>query len=427
MPAFDFSGIGVKAKSSDYGFLVDQLDIKRNQLETDGKLSPGDYDILTAEARKIYSHPGLSPAQRSNVLVKISQYSQEKQNSKQKDFNDISRLNRDFKDDVSTNAMMFGNNPSLLLRANSDALKAKLSRLSGSIDLLSNAGDDASAHINEFNQTLGDYNDALQALDDVKNHKPGQKSASNFVAYITTNSKGEITSVDIGKNGSKTGYAETNGLYGGLQVYGKPNTKDNGKNVFVLGDTQFKGSDLLIQDPSVPGSFRSAPLLSTDVSGGKNFGIVNATDVPKDINLATVRSQGSIPSGKFAEGQSGFLYENLGNGKYKKYIGKAAADKRAQITDSDVINIPSVMEKNILPSVEQTVDGSVPFTAPISPSSTPVPTSTQPQAQTPAPAPSGTSRTVSPTTRAPQSAGGIAQKALQVGKGILGYLFGGGE
>jgi hypothetical protein len=47
MANFDFSGIGVKAKTSaDYGFLVDKLDIKRNQLESDGKLSPGDYDLL---------------------------------------------------------------------------------------------------------------------------------------------------------------------------------------------------------------------------------------------------------------------------------------------------------------------------------------------------------------------------------------------
>src|SRR5436309_649399 len=110
MPAFDFSNITKKA-GTDFGFLVDQLDIKRNQLESDGKLSPGDYDLLTKQAQTIYAHPGLSPAQRSNVLVKISQYTQEKKVTAQKDSNDIKRLNNNLQDDHLKNAMLFGNNP----------------------------------------------------------------------------------------------------------------------------------------------------------------------------------------------------------------------------------------------------------------------------------------------------------------------------
>ena len=86
------------------------------------------------------------------------------------------------------------------------------------------------------------------------------------------------------------------------------------------------------------------------------------------------------------------------------------------------------MEQGILQSVTETIDGSKPFNPPVTPgASAPSAPVVGPQLQPQAPVPVGESRTPSPTVRAPRSAGGIAQKALNVGKGILGYLFGGGE
>lgn len=426
MPAFDFSGIRAKS-APDYGFLVDQLDIKRNQLESDGKLSPGDYDLLTKQAQQIFANPSLTPAQRSNVLVKISQYKSEKQTSSQKDLNDISRLNNSTQDDMRKNVMLFGNNPRVLLQANADALRMKIDRLSQSIDQLNYSGADASNHINEYNDTLGQYNDVLQAMDDVKNFKTGGKPTSNYVAYVTTNSKGEVTDVNVGKTGSKTGYAETNGLYGGLQIYGKVNRKEFGKNIFVIGNDTFSGSDLTIQDPTTPGAFRSAPLLSQGIAQGKNFGVI--PDQFKSVDLTQTRTQTAIPAGGFAQGANGFLYERLPNGQYKKYVN--TTPEKLGVSPNNIIKIPGTMEQYITPSVTETIDGSKPFnpvsSAPfIGPQLPPAASSTQPSAQSaPTTQGGGTSRTPGPTTRSPQDAQGLGSKIMSGAKSFLGSIFGG--
>ncbi len=429
MPAFDFSGIGVKAKASqDYGFLVDQLDIKRNQLESDGKLSPGDYDVLIKQARTIASSPALSPEQRSNVLVKISQYDQEKKNTRQKDLNDIKRLNNGVQDDERKNVMLFGNNPQVLLQANADALRMKIDSLSQSIDQLNYSGDDPSGHINEYTDTLQKYNDTLQALDDVKNHKPGEKSNSGFAAYIITNSSGEITDVQVDRVGSKTGYEETNGSYGGLQIYGKVNQKQNGKKIFKLGNDTFSGSDFMLQDPNNPMLMRSAPLLSDDVTKNSKNPYMVVPDILKEVDLTKVNPQRAIRAGGFAQSSNGFLYERLPSGQYKKYTN--TTPEKLGIPETNIIKIPQSMEQSLIPSVTETVDGSAPFIPPMSSAQPVVPntTSTQQQtAQAQQNVATGTSRTPSPTVRAPQSAGGIASKALNFGKGVLNYLFGGGE
>jgi len=425
MANFDFSGIGVKAKTSaDYGFLVDKLDIKRNQLESDGKLSPGDYDLLKKEAQSIYAHPGLSEAQRSNVLVKISQYDQEKKVNSQKDLNDIKRLTNETNDDFYKNSMLFGNDPELFLQSNSDALRLKMERLSESIDQLTFAGDDATNHIVEYQDALSEYQDMSQAFDDVKNHVAGQSPTSNYVAFVTTNSSGEISNVKIGRTGSNSGYVETNGLYGGLQIYGKVNRKENGKNVFQLGNETFSGSDLTIQDPSVPGAFRSAPLLSSDTKAGKNYGVI--VESYKDMDPTQMKSQSAIRSGGWAEGSNGFLYERLDDGSYKKYVN-TTKDKLG-IKDSDIIKIPSNMEQGILGSIKETVDGSVSNYAPvplnsasagqmsIAPKESQVPVEQQTQSM-------GTSRTPSPTVRAPSQSSGMASDLIKKAGGVLKYIF----
>ena len=425
MPVFDFSGIGLKAKASqDYGFLVDQLDIKRNQLESDGKLAPGDYDLLIKQARQIYSNPSLTKSQRSNVEVKLSQYEQEKRTSRQKDSNDITRLNNEIQDDLRKNVMLFGNNPSILLQANADALRLKIDRLSQSIDGLSNAGDDASSHTSEYNDALSEYNDILQSMDDVKNFQSGSKPTSNYVAYVTTNSSGEITDVKVGRTGSKTGYAETNGLYGGLQIYGKVNRKEFGKNIFKLGNETFSGSDLTIQDPTTPGAFRNAPLLSdsTKQAAGKNpYGLISGQF--KEVDLAQVRPQTSIRAGGFAQASNGFLYEKLPNGQYKKYLTAPEG-----INETNIIKIPKSMEAGIISNTVETIDGAQPFNPPVS-SGAVTPNTSVGTTQTQAPVReeqtvgTGTSRTPSPTVRAPSTASNIGKFLIEKAGGILGRIF----
>lgn len=426
MAVFDVSFLNKKLRPSnqDYGFLVDQLDIMRNRLESDGKLSPGDYDLLMKEANKAYSHPGLTPQQRSNIQVKISQYQSEKSKVSLKDNNDIARLNREIKDDSAKNIMLFGSNPLQLTQAKSDALRIKLSQLSQSINNLQSAGDDATSHLNEYNSTLQEYSDALQAAEDIKNFKSGSAPSSGFVAYLTTNSRGEITDVEIARTGSRTGYVETNGLYGGLQIYGKVNQKLNGKNVFQIGNTRFSGSDLIVSDPSTPGAFRAAPLLSEDTKAGRNLGVIPG--VYKEVDLASVRPQSYIPAGNWAESSDGFLYKALDNGKYQKYVN--AKKENLGITDNNLIRIPKSFESGIIPNVQETIDASaVPYTPPqptpaVFGPSLPTASTTPPAA--PALVGAGTSRTPSPLERAPQSAPGIAQRAFQAAGGFLGRLFG---
>ena len=204
MANFDVSFLNPKLRgtsSQDYGFLVDQLDIKRNQLEADGKLSPGDYKLLTAEAQKIYAHPGLTPAQRSNIEVKISSYQSDSNKNLSKDANNISRINREIKDDMSKIGLRFSNQPTKFLEAQAAAYNAKIDSLSESINQLEAAGDDATEHYNELTTTLDDYNNTLQALDDVTNYKGGSAPTSNYAAYVVTNSKGEVVDLKVDRVG----------------------------------------------------------------------------------------------------------------------------------------------------------------------------------------------------------------------------------
>ena len=146
MAVFDVSFLNPNAKrgSGGYGVLVDQLSILENQLESNGKLSAGDYDYLTSEAEKLRNHPSLTNDQRSNVDVKISAYKKGKQVSGLKDTQDIGRLNREMKDDFNKNSLLFENNPKVLLKANADALQAKLEMLTDSITSREGASDDSS-------------------------------------------------------------------------------------------------------------------------------------------------------------------------------------------------------------------------------------------------------------------------------------------
>lgn len=423
MAQFDVSFLNTKLKKTGggYNFLVDQLAIKENQLATDGKLSPGDYDILTNLANQIYTNPNLTSDQRSNVAVKISEYKQKKSNTAQKDTSDIDRMNRDVKDDVNATTMLYGNNPTALLDLRSKSLRNKLSTLADSIDNLQNAGDDASSHINEYSSTLNEYNDLLDAYDSVKNYQGGGKPAANVVAYVSTNSRGEITGVDFGRAGSKTGYLETNGLYGGLQVYGKLNKKDNGKNIFLLGNETFSAADVMVPDPENPLTMKASTLVAGSSKSGDRISTTQAGQY-KDIDTASLFTQTALRPGGWAKGEKGFLYQRGDDGKYKKYVN--ADPTKLGIADNEIISLPRTMESNILPFISETIDGSQPFNPPVNltaaPSPTPSPTPT-PSSSEPTSLP--TTRTRSPIERAASTVKDVAGKAMGAAKNFLGSLF----
>jgi hypothetical protein len=429
MATFDVSFLNPKlqkSSSQDYGFLTDQLTIKENSLASDGKLSPGDYDLLIAEGQKLYAHPGFTPEQRSNLAVKISTWQKSKKVSSLNDSQDITRLNNEVKDDGIKNSMLLASNPSAFMKATIASTKAKLNSLAESINRLQDAGDDASAHLLEYENTLNTYSDLMQASEDITNYQsaPSGKPTSAFAAYVTTNSKGEVTGINIEKAGSKTGYAETNGLYGGLPIYGNAKIL-NGKQTFKFGDQTFSAANILVPDPQNPGSFKNNKLVSESSQSAIGSGRTKATAGQYiDITPTTIRSQSVIPSGTYAMGSKGFIYQAKEDGSYKKLVNMTP--QSLGIDPNDIPAIPKDYENNlIIPRVSETVDGSNPINIPApmgmsTPAAPLQPTTTEQTTTTSG----GRPNTPSPTVRAPSSSMGIADKVMGAAKSFLGGLFG---
>lgn len=425
MPVFDVSFLNEKSRKSSgssYNTLVDQLSILQSQLEGDGKLAPGDYDYLISQGQKLLGVPGLTPDQRSNIQVKIAGYQKSKKTDTIKDTEGIDRLNRDVKDSVRQNITLLADKPNVLLQANADALQAKLTRLADSVNRLDSAGDDSSVHLNEYNSTLSELKDTLEALQDVEGYAGGAgKPGSQFVAYVTTNNKGEISDVEFGRVG-KGGFVQTNGLYGGLQVYGKVNAKESGKNVFMMGNTRFTAPDNLLPGPD--GSFTSSPLIAESSQKGKTFKTVSGTPYI-DLDPTSLKSQSTIDPGGWAVGEKGTLYQRQQDGSYRKYMNvKPEQYETLGISSNNMFRVPRSLEQGIIPGVRETIDAAggikvppapLPQTGGISP--TPTPTAT------PTPSPAGTPRTPSPTERAPSDAQSIASKVYSGAKGFLSNLF----
>lgn len=428
-----FANKATRSASQDYGVLVDQLDIMENSLAADGKLSPGDYKLLTAKAQELYGHPGLTPAQRSNIEVKISSYRSASSKTQLKDTQDISQLTNEAKDDERKASILFGNNPQKFLQAQAAIQQAKVSQLADAINTLDTSGQDSSAHTLEYNQAVSDLQDTLQALEVTKTHTPGAAPASDYVAYVTTNNNGEITGVQVGREGSQSGYLETNGLYGGLKIYGKLNRKENGKNVFLLGNQRYSAADVVIPGPD--GSLKTSTLVNESGQKGKSGTFTTAVAGYTDMDPAATPTQATIRAGGYAEGSNGFIYKKNTDGSYTKYVNGNAAN--LNISPNDIIKLPKSMEQSLIGNVTSTVDASVPV-----PSTLPAPQSVVPNT-----APTGispaTRATISaipagpmdrlpagspppqPTSSSPNTSGNIFQRTVQSAGGFLGRVFGG--
>lgn len=414
-----------KGSGGSYNILVDQLAVLENSLASDGQLSPGDYDLLVKRAQDIASHPGLTNDQRSNVLVKISSYQKGKSNNALDASDDIARLNREVTDDTRNNTMRNANDPSSFLNARAASLRLKAEQLGQTIDQRTLSGGDATAHNNELAATLQDLTDTLDAVDAVEGYSaaPSGKPIGNFVAYVKTNARGEIISVDVGRPGLKSGYAETSALMQGLQVYGEPNRKEGSQKVFRLGNTDYRGSDLQIQDPDNPLGFRDAPLMPSGVKAGGVYGTV--IEQYQDVTPDQVQPQRVLRPGDYARGKDGAIYFSNPAGGYRKY--KNMLPDQLGINPQSILDIPSNLESGINAQSNETVDG---LDSAFAPQSLPMgqydkmrtamPAPTAPS--TPAAASSaagGQSRTPAPVSRAPAGAGGLAQRTVQAAKGFI--------
>ncbi len=457
MAVFDvsFANKSIGGSGGDaYGTLVDQLTIMEDNLAADGKLSPGDYKLLTDQAQKVYTNPGLSKAQRSNIEVKIAGY---KSNSSQVDVanaSNVNELNSSAADDQRKASMLLGNSPIDFLKAQAQIQQAKVAQLADAINQMDTAGADSSTQLNAYNTALQDYQDTNAALAYVSSHKAGQAPTSDYGAYVTTNDQGEITDVKVGAVGSQSGYLETNGLYGGLKIYGKLNRTENGKNLFLLGNQKYSAPDIVVPGPD--GSMKASTLVNESMQQGKQGTFTSAVSGYSEMDSANTKTQQAIRPGGFAQSSKGFLYQANPDGSFTKYVNPSDEQKQSLgVTNNNVIKIPDSMESSLVPNVKQTVDMSTQPTMPVNPATmgtlngTPsaVPAAVPPAAPTPfgppapgsqptTPAP-GTSSNPSPaaaptTSRAagqptpssPPTAGNIISKTVQSAQGFLGSLFG---
>lgn len=350
-----------KSGGSGVGVLADQLAILENSLGKDGFLSPGDYDILIEKAREIQMNNSLSANQRSAYDVKISGYEKSKEVSNLQKSSDIERMNKSLKSEAAEDVMVVGNNPQLFLKARVASLQAKLNDLAEVITQKTASGDDTTDYYNEYNATLQEYRTKLEASQSMQDFANDQtKPIQGYVAYVTTNKNGEIVDVDYGKYGEKSGYAETNGMVDGFQVYGKINYKEDGKNYFKLGDKTFTAADMLIQDPANPGSMKPTKLMA-DVQDPSGRGIATrAAAGYVNIPGATIQIQSYLPNNSWAKGVNGTLYHRDETGNYKKYIN--ATEENMPI-DGPILSIPESFEKSLMRNVRETID----ITAPITP------------------------------------------------------------
>lgn len=403
-----------RKSSADYGFLVDQLDILESQLESDGKLSPGDFDLLNKKAQGIYSHPGLSNAQRSNIDVKMASYSSKKKSSQVKDAGDISKINQEFNNNMTKVKMAAANNPTEFLKAQSDFLRVKERKISDAIATAEGAGDDASNLYSEWAFANKDLADSLQALDDIEK---GNKNTS-YGAYVVTNSKGEVVDIKIGRTGTVSGYQPTNAIYGGLPLYGKTNRKnDIGENIFMIGNKEFKeGSEFITSESGMGQTKRLVYGGQRSPYGGQ---VIGAGTI--EINPEEVVPQDYIPDGGWARGQKGFLYQKTANGFTK--VVNADPTKRG-INESEILNIPRELEGSITGSVFETVDDSIPAPLPTPITAEPNPSqATTTATTTPGVLGAGRGKTGGPTESSPKTGMGLAASTYEKAKGFLGRLF----
>lgn len=420
-----------------YGYLIDQLAIKENLLSQDGKLSPGDYDVLMRDAQKLMTNPMLSAGERSNVQVKISGYQEKKKTDKLKDNQDLKKIDSEISNDMKKASLSFGNDPAIYLKAKAANLEGKIFRLRENIDQIQRAGGDASQQEMALLQTNDEWIDTTDAMTAAESWKPGQPPLQGFVANVSTNNRGEIRDISISRT-PESKHLMTNAVLGGFQVAGMPNAQigtQEGKNVFKLGNKTFSASTNLRPGPD--GTMKQDTLIDESQQQAVGTrGRTRATSEYTEVLSTDVKTQRYTTPGDWIQGEGAF-YKQLDDGTYEKYINATKED--LQIDESSLMkNLPRELLDGVIKKTIRTNDAammrpqapasSTPgFTPPAGgiPGPTTMPPTTIPGPTAPTSTPAGQSRTPAPTSRAPSSAAGVAGGAMSKAKSFLGSLFGG--
>ena len=330
-----------KGGGSGYGILLDRLSDKETILGADGNLSPGDSSLLIQDYQKLYASAGTA-SQKSKVLKKITTLEANVNKTQLAKQQDIGVLNKEVNDDKLKTAMLYGNNPQVLLSKREASLRIKVQQLDSAITSLEESGQSAAGHYMEYRNAQIELDNLVRAQGDMFAIANGENIQSDYTAYLTNNNRGEIIGVEIAPRGSLKGYSDLEGVfYGGLTTAGKPR-KEGEEQVFNLGNNRFAASNSFSIGPNGQVTLGSDKLTSPDIQGRY------------DINSETVRNQDIIRSGGYAKGDKGFFYKNNGDGTYTKYLNADA--KKLNIDESQVLPIPKDYETAINSQVSDTQD-----------------------------------------------------------------------
>jgi len=434
MPVFNVAkAFNKKSSGQDYSYLIDQLQIKENQLGVDGVLSSGDYDELMDNTYQMLSNPGLTSAQRGDLTVKISSYKKSKSVAAINKDSDIGTINREYKDNMTTSVNIDGNDPNSFLQDKAFFLKNKINQLNSAIDQTSVAEGDISKYTGEIREATLEWQNVYESLAVIENHVPGDSPKSGTVAYVETNDKGQIIDVDYTRVGSKSGYLETNAVMGGFQVHGKLNRKEGDDNVFLLGGDRYKAADVMLPDP-ITGGMKASTLVYDDPTqtGMKiSSGGYHEVGIADEDGTPLLSTQGIIGTDGWGKGPTGNLYNRMMDGSNVKYTGEAAIKKMQELESSNtrILNLNRVNEgtvnqfstetvSTITPTIPQDNMGGASMIGPQ------IPTQQQaPAAQaSPDPVATGGSGPIAPTTSSPQSSQGVAAKTQQAATGFFGKI-----
>lgn len=434
MAIFNMAGYARVGKGSGGGASTNnvwdtKLSIKESILKGDGNLGPGDYDELVKMAQQAATDPSLTASERNTFSAKVEAYKSQKNVSAINQANDISRLGREANDDTYTSVAMFGNDPQKFIESQVASSKAKINALADSANRLAESGADNSQQMEAYQKEVLNLSDLQQAESDINGYKGGGQPGSKMVAYVTTTPDGQINNVQIGRVGSASGYLPTNGLYGGLQIYGKQNSQKG----FQLGQELY--TPATIADPMNP--LGTGALLASDAKMDLGSGMsMPKIGSYKDMDPATTMPQTQIPTGMYGRGSSGTLYKSLPDGTYVKFANTDPS--LLGIKDNgDVMNLPRNVEDTVNMRVVSVYDHNDPYgtgglpsqaqpggAAP-SPAPGQVPPPPQQGAGAPPPPPPshmsgpGPARTSAPTVRAPSTALGLANDTQGKASGLM--------
>lgn len=340
---------------SSTGLFNDQL--RRMEYEMSqagfGQTPPGGYDVLIEEIRGfLNANPGLSESQRSDYETKIKKYETEQFLQESKRAGDTTYLDNTINGARANIAKQFGTNPLAYLSNEVSLLLQESNYYTDLIAERAGAGVDVSAYEIKRREIASELREKELMLEDVQNWTverlldsgvspdtpedellqlanqlntdPSAGPVSNVAAYVKTNSRGEIVSVEYGRPGTKSDYYETSAMMNGVPVFGVPNEKRDGVVRFNFGNNIFQTVDSSGFDPAT-GLIAKTPRLvavgqqtlpgqdgAQSVTGAE-YGYMN-------FNPTSLTQQSYLDKNEWAKSTDGSLYYRGEDGSYTKHI-----------------------------------------------------------------------------------------------------------